>query len=107
MTHVQVAKFLAAQADVPRALCAAILRMHGGRWPLWRALTLTRGVSQIVALGLEQRRDGDARSIAVVRWFWNDRGVGLTWRNFAKARAARAYHERAFSVDRAHLDVRA
>ena len=107
MTHVQVAKFIAAQADVPRALRGAILRMHGGRWPLWRALSLTRGVSQIVALGLEQRRDGDARSIAVVRWFWNDRGVGLTWRNFAKPQAARAYHERAFSVDRAHLDVRA
>jgi hypothetical protein len=31
----------------------------------------------------------------------------LKWRIFAKARAARAYHERAFSVDRAHLDVRA
>ena len=107
MTHAQIAKFLAAQDDVPRALCAAILRVHGGRWPLWRSLTLTRGVSQIVALGLEQRRDGDSRSIAVVRWFWNDRGVGLTWRNFAKADAARTYQERLFSVDRAHLDVRA
>lgn len=107
MTPEKIAKFLAAQPDVPRALCAALLRMHGGRWPTWRALTLTRGVSQIVVLGLEQRCDGDPRSIAVVRWFWNDRGVGLTWRNFAKAAAARAYQERLFSVDRAHVGVRA
>lgn len=107
MTHVQVAKFLAAQADVPRALRDAILRMHGGRWPLWRALTLTRGVSQILEVGREASRGSDAGAIVVLRWFWNDRGVGLTWRNFAKPHAARAYQERLFSVDRAHLDVRA
>lgn len=107
MTPEKIAKFLAAQPDVPRVVRDAILRMHGGRWPLWRALTLTRGVSQIVVLGLEQRCDGDPRSIAVVQWHWSDRHVGLTWRNFAKADAARAYQERLFSVDRAHLGVRA
>ena len=107
MTHVQVAKFLAAQADVPCALRDAILRMHGGRWPLWRALTLTRGVSQILEVGREVSRGSDAGAIAVVRWFWNDRCVGLAWQTFDTLREARAYQERAFSVDRAHLDVRA
>ena len=107
MTHVQGAKFLAVQDDVPRALCAAILRMHGGRWPLWRALTLTRGVSQILEVGREASRGSEAGAIVVLRWFWNDRCVGLTWQAFGTLREARAYQERAFSVDRAHLDVRA
>ena len=107
MTPDEVGRFLAAHADVPRALSEAIARTHSGRWPRWRALTLTRGVSQIVEIALHRRRDGDPRSFAVLRWFWNDRSVGFTWQNCATMREARAYRERAFSVDRAHLDVRA
>lgn len=106
MTPDEIGKFLAAHADVPLNLRRAIVFTHGQDRPRWCALTLTRGVSQIVEIARCRRRAG-ARSFTVLRWFWNDRSFGLSWTACRTMRAARACQEQMFSVDHAHLGVRA
>lgn len=102
-----IVNFLDTHLDVPQRLRDAIVHMHAGKRPLWRALSATRGVNQIIEIALHGIPDGDKRKIAVVRWFWTDRHIGLTWRNFATMHEAQAYQEQTFRIDGTQEDVRA
>ena len=103
MSAKQVEQFLAVQSDIPTQLRDAMIRMHSGRSPMWRALRATRGVSQIVEIATMR----DADRFVVIRWYWNDRHVGVFWRSYATLREAQEHEERTFRIDAAHLDIRA
>lgn len=45
----KVEEFLSVQTDVPKRLRDAIVRMHRGRSPMWKAIGAKRGISQIVS----------------------------------------------------------
>lgn len=102
----RILNFLDTQLDVPQRLRDAIASMHSGKRPLWRPLSLTRGIGQIVEVALNRAIDGDKRVITVVRWYWTDHHIGLDWRNFATRQEADAYQERTFRLEAAAPPLR-
>ena len=95
----RILNFLDTQLDVPQRLRDAIASMHSGKRPLWRPLSLTRGTGQIMEVALNCAIDGDKRVITVVRWYWTDQHIGMSWRNFATRQEADAYQERTFRLE--------
>ena len=94
----QILNFLDAQLDIPQYLRDAIQRMHSGKCPMWRPLSLTRGVGQIVEVAARCAQ-GNKSAISVVRWYWTDRHIGLNWHDCATLEEAQAYQERTFRIE--------
>lgn len=105
MSASKVKKFLDAQADVPQRLRDAMIRTHGGRWPAWRMQFVKRGVSQIVEVATKCQHDRSTDRFIVLRWYWNDRYVGVRWKSYATLREARAHKEQEFRIDAVHVNV--
>lgn len=103
----KVEEFLSVQTDVPKHLRDAMIRMHRGRSPMWKAIGAKRGISQIVEVAERGRCVCDGKRYAVIRWYWNDCFVGMRWTAYGTLREARAVEERTFRIDAAHLDIRA
>lgn len=99
----QIVKFLAVQKDLPEYLRERIVGTHRGRWPTWRAHALKRGVNQIVevATWCRERRN----RFAVLRWYWNDGGFGLSTKSFATLREARENTAQTLRIDALHVDL--
>ena len=95
----QILNFLDTQLDIPQRLRDAIQRMHSGKCPLWRPLSLTRGVGQIVEVAARCAQGNDKSAISVVRWYWTDRHIGLNWHDCATLEEAQAYQERTFRLE--------
>ena len=90
----QILNFLDTQLDIPQRLRDAIHRMHSGKCPMWRSLSMTRGVGQIVEVAARCAQGNDKSAISVVRWYWTDRHIGLNWHDCATLEEAQAYQER-------------
>lgn len=102
----QILNFLDTQLGIPQRLRDAIQRMHSGKCPLWRPLSLTRGVGQIVEVAARCAQGGDKHAISVVRWYWTDRHIGLNWHDCATLEEAQAYQERTFRLEAAAPPLR-
>lgn len=110
MTTQQIVKFLDAHKDVPQMLRDKLIRMHSGRWPTWRALSMRREGNTIVEIAA-WCRDASEEPFVVLRWRWSEsaeqESVGVRWRSYATLKEAREHKERTFSLAAVNVDLRA